>query len=425
MQTDSNMKTSPDHQKKYKKRVPSITRMMAATAKATSGATVLTTSCAMMLKPPHTVSSRRGGDTFTSSQLVPSMLSELSFDHEVHRIDINAIMSQQNERTGRGIENSSKGNLEGNDNESLNESLFTSWTWKGLLCFSSIDDDLFFDAEENLPLSAEEGMDPDGKIIDMKTSASTAELTEFSTESFESIEIKLDKGKPTVEIACDLRGGHYQMPDGHQSPLEAHDRRGNAAAFDHPSRPPRGRQRLNQSASNASHNPFARIHAPPAPKELPIRFLRAGKGDPVEGQRRYEATLEWRKENDIDNILFEAYPMFEMIKQHYPHYFHLRGKQGEPVFFEQPPKTDLAALKAGGCDLDGLVRHYTMVTEFQWQFIERDDFARSITVFDLEGMRMMDFVGEVVDYVKMCSQFTGQHYPERAGHVIVINVPRW
>merc|ERR1712224_851190 len=25
----------------------------------------------------------------------------------------------------------------------------------------------------------------------------------------------------------------------------------------------------------------------------------------------------------------------------------------------------------------------------------------------------------------MCSRFTGQHYPERAGHVIVINVPRW
>ena len=113
------------------------------------------------------------------------------------------------------------------------------------------------------------------------------------------------------------------------------------------------------------------------------------------------------------------------LSAYYPHYFHLRGKKGEPVFFEQPPKTDLPALRAGGMDLHGLVRHYAMVTEFQWQFIERNDFARSITVFDLEGMRMMDFVGEVIDYVKMCSQFTGQHYPERAGHVIVVNVPRW
>merc|ERR1711907_347618 len=37
----------------------------------------------------------------------------------------------------------------------------------------------------------------------------------------------------------------------------------------------------------------------------------------------------------------------------------------------------------------------------------------------------MDFAGEVIEYVKMCSQFTGQHYPERCGHVIVVNVPRW
>jgi hypothetical protein len=66
-----------------------------------------------------------------------------------------------------------------------------------------------------------------------------------------------------------------------------------------------------------------------------------------------------------------------------------------------------------------------MVTEFQWQCIERDDFARSITVLDLEGIRMMDFVGECVEYVKKCSAFTGQHYPERAGFVFVINTPGW
>lgn len=164
---------------------------------------------------------------------------------------------------------------------------------------------------------------------------------------------------------------------------------------------------------------------PPAPRQLPVRFLRAGKGDAEEGQRRYEATLQWRQENGIDTILLEPHPNFELVKQHYPHFYHLKGKKGEPVFFEQPPKTNLAALKAGGIDLKSLVRHYTMVTEFQWQFIERDDMARSITVLDLEGMRMRDFVGECVEYVKMCSQFTGQHYPERAGHVIVVNVPLW
>jgi hypothetical protein len=167
------------------------------------------------------------------------------------------------------------------------------------------------------------------------------------------------------------------------------------------------------------------LPSPPPPKELPLRFLRAGKNDPIEGRRRYEATLQWRRDNNIDTILLESHPNFTLIKKHYPHYYHLRGRNGEPVFFERPPKTNLQALKSGGIDLQSLVRHYTMVTEFQWQFIERDDLARSITVLDLDGMRMRDFVGECVEYVKMCSSFTGQHYPERAGHVIVINVPRW
>ena len=61
---------------------------------------------------------------------------------------------------------------------------------------------------------------------------------------------------------------------------------------------------------------------PPPPQELPLRFLRAGKGDPVEGLRRYEATLEWRKENRVDTILREAFPHFRLIKQHYQTFCH-------------------------------------------------------------------------------------------------------
>jgi hypothetical protein len=76
-------------------------------------------------------------------------------------------------------------------------------------------------------------------------------------------------------------------------------------------------------------------------------------------------------------------------------------------------------------NLKKLLHHYAMVTEFQWQWLDRDDFSRSITVIDLQGMRMTDFVGECVDYVRKCSEFTSQNYPERAGFVMVVNVPGW
>jgi hypothetical protein len=161
------------------------------------------------------------------------------------------------------------------------------------------------------------------------------------------------------------------------------------------------------------------------PTNLPLRFLRAGKNNREEGLRRYQETLQWRSSEKIDTILREASPNFDIIKRHYPHFYHLTGKNGEPCFYEQPPKTDLKSLRAGGVTLAKLLRHYTMITEFQWQYLQRDDLMTSIYVIDLEGIRLGDFVGEVVDFVKTASKLSAQHYPERAGCVFVINVPAW
>jgi CRAL/TRIO domain len=162
---------------------------------------------------------------------------------------------------------------------------------------------------------------------------------------------------------------------------------------------------------------------PPPPTDLPLRFLRAGKGDPKVGLARYEATLAWRKEHSVDTILREAFPQFATIKEHYKHYFHLRGFNGEPCFYEQPGRTNLSALREGGVKLDRLLRYYTMITEFLWQYLERNDLAKSIYVIDLEGLRLRDFFGEAVDFVKKATAFSAQHYPERAGCVFIINVP--
>jgi hypothetical protein len=169
------------------------------------------------------------------------------------------------------------------------------------------------------------------------------------------------------------------------------------------------------------------LPAPPPlpPTNLPLRFLRAGKNNREEGLRRYQETLQWRSSEKIDIILREPSPNFDIIKRHYPHFHHLTGKNGEPCFYEQPPKTDLKALRAGGVTLAKLLRHYTMITEFQWQYLQRDDLMTSIYVIDLDGIRLGDFVGEVVDFVKTASKLSAQHYPERAGCVFVINVPAW
>lgn len=155
------------------------------------------------------------------------------------------------------------------------------------------------------------------------------------------------------------------------------------------------------------------------------RFIAAEKGDEEKGRIRYENTLQWRKENNIDTILIRKHPTFETIKKYYPQYFHGRSKTGLPIYYEQPGKIDLPGLKQEGLSTDDLLYHYMYITEWLWRVIEPDDQGRSITVLDVSGIGMSDVGGEVLEFIKRASAFTGAHYPERSAHIFIINIPGW
>ncbi|POM78364.1 SEC14 cytosolic factor [Phytophthora palmivora] len=155
------------------------------------------------------------------------------------------------------------------------------------------------------------------------------------------------------------------------------------------------------------------------------RFIAGEKGDVEKGHARYLVTLEWRKENDIDNILVTPHPNFDIIKKYYPQYFHGRTRDGQPVYYERPGKIDLPALKREGLSIDDLLRHYMYMTEYLWRVVEPSDSGRSITVLDVTGIGMYDLGGEVLDFIKRASAFTGAHYPERSAHIFIINIPGW
>jgi hypothetical protein len=55
--------------------------------------------------------------------------------------------------------------------------------------------------------------------------------------------------------------------------------------------------------------------------QLPKRFLYAEKGDAVRGMERYKATLKFRREEKLDDILQAPQPNFYSIKECYPHWY--------------------------------------------------------------------------------------------------------
>ena len=169
-----------------------------------------------------------------------------------------------------------------------------------------------------------------------------------------------------------------------------------------------------------------RVVPPPPPKFLPLRFLRAGKNDPKMGLQRYEETLLWRKTNQIDALLLhESFPHFHTIKQHYHHYFHYTGYNNEPCFYEFPAQTNFHVLRQPqyNITLPTLLRHFMMIMEFQWQFLQRNDLQRSIYIIDLNGMTMRHVFSEIMEFIKQAMTITSQHYPERAGYIYILNVP--
>jgi len=182
-----------------------------------------------------------------------------------------------------------------------------------------------------------------------------------------------------------------------------------------------------ESVDTKSITPSPPIHiASHVSKDTPpFRFIRATKGDIAAAKIRWNETLKWREELGMDTILNEPHPKLSLIKENYPHYFHLRGRKNECCYYENPPKMNLKALKTAGVSFDELLRHYALCCEYMWSNIEPGEVGKSIYVIDLEGIGLRDFAGEVVDFVKKATSFTAAHYPERSGSIFVINVPSW
>ncbi|CAM9899904.1 unnamed protein product, partial [Discosporangium mesarthrocarpum] len=158
--------------------------------------------------------------------------------------------------------------------------------------------------------------------------------------------------------------------------------------------------------------------------EVPARYLRGCGGDEVEAERRWRATLEWRAQERVDEVLMEPQTHFDLIKQHYPHYFHRRARNGCPVYYERLGKINLEALKRQGVSGQALQRHYIFVTEYLWRVLEPDfEHGQTVTVFDVEGLGMRDLAGDTLAFAKKAMYVIQEHYVERSHKMFIINAP--
>ncbi len=162
--------------------------------------------------------------------------------------------------------------------------------------------------------------------------------------------------------------------------------------------------------------------------DIPLRYKAGCLYDMEEAKRRWDLTVAWRKEEDIDGILYEEQMQthFETIKEFYPHWLCGKSLQGHLVYYEQPGKVNMKALQKAGLSVESMIRYYIFICEVIWRKMDlREDEGKLVTVFDCEGIRFRDIWSEAMKFTKGASAVVQAHYVERCARIYVVNIPAW
>lgn len=163
-------------------------------------------------------------------------------------------------------------------------------------------------------------------------------------------------------------------------------------------------------------------------KNIDPKFLAAAKGDRQEASKRYAASMSWRRNFGVDDILDESQPYFSIIKDAYPHWLGGRTRKNELVYWERVGFVDVDKLRDSGVTLDILLRHYIFTNEWTWKVLSpAADGPEScqIVVLDVTGVKLSQVGGLRLEYLRECAKIAQLSYPERTSAYVVINAPAW
>jgi hypothetical protein len=160
-----------------------------------------------------------------------------------------------------------------------------------------------------------------------------------------------------------------------------------------------------------------------------LRFLRARKFDVNLAKDMFVKTETWRTVQKLDETVPNwTYPEKEAIFQYYPQYYHKTDKDGRPVYIEKLGSIDLTKMHEITTDermLTNLAVEYERVADPRLPACSRKAghlLETCCTIMDLKGVALMR-ASQVYGYIRKASEMSQNYYPERLGHLYVINAP--
>ena len=162
-----------------------------------------------------------------------------------------------------------------------------------------------------------------------------------------------------------------------------------------------------------------------------VRTLRARDQDVKLAYKMFTDYLQYREENNLENIASFKLKNYDEIHKHFPHGYHKTDKFGRPIYieimgdlnadkvFELASDEDL--IKVAVQDYELLYRKkFPICSEIRNEYI-----GQIFMIIDLKGLTMSLLSSKVRSFMKLKSEVDQTYYPEKVGQIYIINTSFW
>ena len=159
------------------------------------------------------------------------------------------------------------------------------------------------------------------------------------------------------------------------------------------------------------------------------RFLRARKFVFPKAMEMFTKFVQWRAENDVDNVAAFDFPEGRQIKEIYPHGFHKTDRLGRSIYIERYGQIDMKRIFQLTTE-ERMIRYY--IREYDSMVKIRIPACavaagyaveQTLTILDLGGSSTKLMKSSVYKFVKLASGIAQDYYPEILGRMFIINTP--
>jgi len=163
-----------------------------------------------------------------------------------------------------------------------------------------------------------------------------------------------------------------------------------------------------------------------------IRYLKAYKYDVDKSYEKFVKFLEWRKENNIDNVLWEKEndPKLKQVFEAWPVALHKTDNCRMPVVYEKIGPADIKGIFQAFPDTDYWIRNHILMHEginhlifTDFEHLLDQPYQGIIFIEDLNGLGFHHWYTPAITVMKAVSEIDTQYYPHAVRKLYIINAP--